>query len=155
MKDGFAAKKLDIDNLIGNFPVQPHQQGILVLYNMDVGGLEILSREDVFLKLYDKLMRSYAIDGSFLKPRVVRKSALSTNAKAFLTGVTNCSAESFPSVGLGNDYRFTGNGMIGAGLVHVNEVIHLSFCVAEEPSLELGDIRMTGFRTRQSNAMRR
>ncbi|WP_292427407.1 ARPP-1 family domain-containing protein [Methanoregula sp.] len=155
MKDGFAAKKLDIDDLIAAFPIRQHQQGILVFHNARVAGLEILSREDVFLKLYDKLMRSFAIDGSFLEPRVIRKSVLSTTAKAFIAGVTKCTAETFPSIGLGNACRFSGKGMIGAGLVHGNEVIHLSFCAAEDPPREHDDERMAGFRNRQSNEMGR
>ena len=154
MKDGFDAKKQDVEGFTRAFPIQPHQRGLLALFNGIVAGFEMISQQEAFFKLYNKLLTSYAIDAVFIKPRPVRKSEISSAAKTFLADIRNCNAESYPSVGLGRDYRFGGNGKIGSALVVESVPAYLSFYTMEEPPrppVHMGG----GFQRRRAHVMRR
>ena len=156
MKDGFDAKKKDVEELINAFSIQPHQRGVLVFINGIVVGFEMISREDAFQKLYSKLLRSYAMDAILLTQRPSHRSTISTVANAFIAGIRNCNAESYPSVGLGVDYRFSGNGKIGSGLVVENIPVYLAFYTTEEePTRPHNEGQMAEFRNRRAHAMRR
>jgi len=59
MRDSFEAKRQEIEELISAFPIQPHQRGVVVIiYDLLAVGLEIISRDDAFAKLYSKLLHS-------------------------------------------------------------------------------------------------
>jgi hypothetical protein len=154
MKDGFEAKKMDINDLIGAFPIQPHQRGILVLLNGIAAGFEMFSREDAFLKLYSKLLHSYVIDAVLLEPRQTNKS-ISTAAKTFFADIRNCNGDTYPAVGSGEEFRFNWIGIIGSGLVHENVPVYLAFYTLEESPRPHRGEGMTGFRNRRSHAMHR
>lgn len=156
MGDSFTEKKQDIDTLLRAFSPQPHQRGLLVLLNEVVVGFEMISREDAFMKVYHKLIRSYGLDAVILEQRpAVHKNAISTAAKTFFSDIRNCTAESYPSVGLGTDYRFAGKGKIGSGLVVENVPVYLSFYTMEESSRQHSEGQMAGFQNRRAHAVRR
>ncbi len=46
----------------------------------------------------------------------------------------------YPSVSLGRDLRVTGPGIVGAGLLIDDELIHLSIFPREENAVNVGDI---------------
>jgi hypothetical protein len=145
MKDSFAEKNHDVEKLVYAFPLQPHQRGILVFVCDGVYiGFEMVSREDVFPKIYKKILRSYTIDAVLTHPSP-DKVNFAGKAKDFLGDVKNCSSDPHPSVGLGMDYRFNSIGLTGHALVHDKEPVYMSFYSTNDPirqpSSERGDFR--------------
>jgi hypothetical protein len=155
MKDSFAEKNHDVEKLVDAFPLQPHQRGILVFVcDGAYIGFEMVSNEDVFSKIYKKILRSYTID-AVLTPPSHRKVDFAGKAKDFLGDIRNCTADPHPSVGLGVDYRFNGIGLTGHALVHDKEAVYMSFYSVNEPTRQPSSEQMVGFRERLSHAMHR
>jgi hypothetical protein len=154
MKDSFAEMNHDVEPLISAFPIQPHQRGILAFICDGVYiGFEMVSREDIFPKIYKKILRSYTIDAVLTHPSP-DKVNFAGKAKDFLGDVKNCSSDPHPSVGLGVDYRFSSIELTGHALVHERVPVYMSFYSVNDPSRQPSSER-ADLRERYSHAMHR
>jgi hypothetical protein len=126
MKDVLEAKKEDLDAFLEYFPVVSDQNGLLVLVNGKIAGLDMVSRAPAFGTLHPKLIRSYVMDALTEKP-VKGKESSRGKADAFLNKILQCKEHKFDSVGYGQDYRYEGKKIVGSALVHENTVIHMAF----------------------------
>jgi hypothetical protein len=126
MKDVLEAKQEDMDTFLEHLPIVDDQNGLLVLVNGEVVGLDMVSRAAAFRMLHPKLIRSYVMDALTEKPVKV-KEASQKKTDAFLTKILECAENPFDSVGYGRDYRYEGKKMVGSALVHESTVIHMAF----------------------------
>lgn len=126
MRDVYTAKTEELEPFSGAFKCIPHQRGSLVFINGQPAGLDVISREAAYAALHPKLVRSYAIDALVQSEDGFDAPSLA-QATAFLDQARNCEARVFPSVGLGDDYRFEGPNILGSALVFKARVIHLAF----------------------------
>ena len=126
MRDILEAKQEDLDEFLEHFPLMAGQNGLLVMVNGKVIGLDLVSRVAAFEKLYDKLIRSYVMDALTQKPA---KGRVASRKKAvgFLEEIIQCGENSFDSVGYGHDYRYEGKKIVGSALVHNRSLIHAAF----------------------------
>ena len=131
MKDVLDAKQEDLDAFLEKFPIVANQNGLIVLVNGEVVGLDMVSRPTAFNVLHPKLIRSYVIDALTEKP-VIGKETPRDKADEFLKKVLQCTEQRFDSVGYGQDYRYEGKKIVGSALVHENTVIHMAFFHATE-----------------------
>ena len=118
--DVFAARERDLAELRRAFPLQPGQSGAAVA----VGGgvcLDYLSRPDAFTRLYPKLLDGYLLDA--LDAPVAPSK---TSFEAFAAAVERAARSRRPSVGLGDDVRLRGDGVVGSALELDGELIQLS-----------------------------
>jgi hypothetical protein len=132
MRDIFTQRESDIDEYLNKFHTEPGQKGLLVFVESEVVGFDFVSRSDAFAKLADKLIKSYAIDSivSAGKQGVeVPKGA----AEAFLQEA-EIEPNIFPSIGQGDDLRFTGKSIVGSALVVDHRVIHAAFFRTGSPA---------------------
>ena len=53
--------------------------------------------------------------------------AVGDRAKAFLAEAAACEEKAYASVGMGEDYRYSGAGLVGSALVAGETVIHAAF----------------------------
>ncbi len=125
-KDVLEAKKEYLDAFLEHFPTMPNQNGLLVIVNGEVVGLDMVSRAPVFGKLHPKLIKSYVMDALTEKP-LMRKEASRVKADAFLNKILQCEEHKFDSVGYGQDYRYEGKKIVGSALVHESTLIHMAF----------------------------
>jgi hypothetical protein len=126
MKDILEAKKEDLDAFLEHLPIVTDQDGLIVLVNGEVVGLDRVSRASAFRILHPKLIRSYVMDALTEKP-VKEKETPAKKANAFLKKVLQCTEQTFDSVGYGRDYRYEGKKIVGSALVHENTMIHMAF----------------------------
>jgi hypothetical protein len=126
MRDVLEARQEDLDSFLEHLPIVPDQNGLLVLVNGEVVGLDMVSRAEAFRVLHPKLIRSYVMDALTEKPAKA-KELPGVKANAFLEKIPLCQENSFASVGLGRDYRYEGQKIVGSALVHENTVIHTAF----------------------------
>jgi hypothetical protein len=126
MKDVLEAKKQDLDTFLEHLPLVENQNGLIVLVNGEVVGLDIISKASAFRALHPKLIRSYVMDALTEKP-VTAKETPGVKADAFLKRIITCAEQKFESVGHGQDYRYEGKKLVGSALVHDNTVIHMAF----------------------------
>jgi hypothetical protein len=126
MKDVLEAKQEDMDAFLEHLPIVADQNGLLVLVNGEVVGLDMVSRSAAFRMLHPKLIRSYVMDALTEKP-AKGKEASQKKTDAFLKKILECAENPFESVSYGRDYRYEGKKIVGSALVHENTVIHMAF----------------------------
>ncbi len=126
MRDTLEAKQEDLDEFLAHFPVVNNQNGLLVVVNGEVLGLDMVSKITAFGSLHPKLIRSYVMDALMEKPAKL-KTASRKKADTFLTEITQCTENKFDSIGYGRDYRYEGKKIVGSTLVHESTVIHMAF----------------------------
>jgi hypothetical protein len=126
MKDILEAKQEDLDAFLEHLPIVADQDGLIVLVNGEIIGLDRVSRSAAFRILHPKLIRSYVMDALTEKP-VKEKETPAKKANAFLKKILQCTEQTFDSVGYGCDYRYEGKKIVGSALVHENTVIHMAF----------------------------
>lgn len=126
MRDVLEAKQEDMDAFLEHFPAVTDQNGLLVMVNGEVVGLDMVSRTPAFGTLHPKLIRSYVMDALTENP-AKGKEASRKKADAFLNKILQCGEHTFDSVGYGHDYRYEGKKIVGSALVHENTVIHMAF----------------------------
>lgn len=126
MRDILEAKKEDMDSYLEHFPLIADQNGILVMVNGEVIGLDMVSRKQAFGILHPKLIKSYVMDALTVR-QLKGKDASREKADAFLSKIILCRENTFDSVGYGKDYRYEGKKIVGSALVHESTVIHMAF----------------------------
>ena len=126
MKDVLDAKQEDMDAFLEHLPIIAAQEGLIVLVNGEVVGLDRVSRPASFSVLHPKLIRSYVMDALTEKPKMAKETPRE-KADAFLGRIYQCAEQKFESVGYGQDYRYEGRKIVGSALVHEEAVIHMAF----------------------------
>ena len=126
MKDVLEAKQEDLDAFLEHLPIVADQNGLVVLVNGKVVGLDMVSRPAAFGMLHPKLIRSYVMDALTEKPATAKEKPRDM-ADAFLRKIPQCREQPFDSVGYGRDYRYEGKKIVGSALVHEDTVIHMAF----------------------------
>ncbi|OPY06857.1 MAG: hypothetical protein A4E68_02206 [Syntrophaceae bacterium PtaB.Bin095] len=126
MKDVLEAKRQDLDEFLGHLPLAENQNGLLVLVNGKVVGLDVISKAPAFAVIHPKLIRSYVMDALTEKPAKSYETP-GNRADAFMEKVLQCAETQFDSVGYGRDYRYEGKKIVGSALVHEGTVIHMAF----------------------------
>ena len=126
MRDVHETKRDELEARLGRFPCLPHQNGILVLVGGEVWGLDRVSLPEAFARLHGKLVRSYLMD-ALLRPAVPPKGSALEETKKFLGELPRCAEQCYPSVGLGQDFRYEGRRVVGSALVHGGAVVHMAF----------------------------
>ncbi|MBN1363330.1 MAG: hypothetical protein JW976_00860 [Syntrophaceae bacterium] len=126
MRDVHEAKKEDMDGYLEQFPLAIDQNGLVVIVNGEVVGLDMVSRKEAFGILHPKLIKSYVMDSLVVKPKKGNYN-YQKKTDAFLKKIVNCRESMFESVGYGRDFRYEGNRIVGSALVHADAVIHMAF----------------------------
>ena len=145
MKDVFTAKSKELNEYVQAFECVPQQGGSLVFVNGEPAGFDVISREEAYAKLHQKLVKSYAMDAILQQEDRFNEPTVD-KARAFLNEAQECGESRFASIGQGFDYRFDGARMVGSALVFEKSVIHLAFF-----RLDKGGILdfMSGYRQRR------
>ena len=151
MRDVLEAKQEDMDSYLEQFPLVTDQNGLLVMVNGAVIGLDMISRKQAFEILHPKLIKSYVMDALTVK-QMKGKEASREKADAFLKKILQCKENTFDSVGYGRDYRYEGQKIVGSALVHESTVIHAAFfqITAAEKAGHMSSVsRRRAYRTNQ------
>lgn len=128
MLDAYKAREENLSRALNAFPPVTHQHGLLVVVNGQVVGLDWVSRGASYRLLHTKLLKSYVFDGLIEPGREeLPPGELARRGEEFLKVVGSLSGKPFPSVGLGMDYRFSSEGVVGLALLCEERVIHMCF----------------------------
>jgi hypothetical protein len=147
MSDVVKTRLFDLDSTISRFPVQGRQRGLLAISDGRVLGFDVTSRPDVYATLHQRLLRSYLLDS-------VTHSLQSTSvnpterAEAFLRAAIATRERRFKSLGLGDDLRYDGSGLVGSALLADGEVIHMAFFRVPDHALAERIPSLRGYRAR-------
>ncbi len=130
MHETYSRREDELRDLVDNFEYLPGQVGIAAYINNRFSCLDLFDKSKTLEKLWTRLLKSYALESLNTRGRSLKnprpepaelKKAIETSE--YLT---------YPSVSMGQDLRLTGPGIIGAGLIVEEELIHLSIFPATE-----------------------
>jgi len=125
MRDVYSGKGADISTYLDEFPCLEGQNGLLVSLGGRIAGLDLIGCIPAYRKLHRKLLTSYAVEASVRRP--VNEVPTREAAMAFLSSFRECSESSHKSVGMREDFRYEGRGLVGSGLAVGRDVVHLAF----------------------------
>ena len=100
------------------------EAGAIVAINGSVRGLDVFDRADTYVKLFPKLLGSYAVD-AFDRDLRVPDSDQSDPRELLDALRAQTEISSYPAPGLGNDLRIHSSSVVGAALEVDDSVIHL------------------------------
>ncbi|HEX2949642.1 MAG TPA: DUF6569 family protein [Armatimonadota bacterium] len=125
MRDVYAHVENDLKKLLHAFTPVPGQRGIAVFIGGQIVGVEYLSHPRAFAKVFEKLLRSYALDA--LRRRKSGKATVDQEqARHFLATITTDTIQSYAALGYGREHRIDTHGAHGSALTVDDELIHLS-----------------------------
>ena len=155
MSDIYEARAKDLEDYLKGFSLVEGQKGLLVFIGGKPVGLEFISREEAFSRLYQKLLKSYVLEAVSLKyeklmKRRMKKSADKENkqkndadkrkpeaipgmeqARTFVEEALSTREKRYPSIGMGYSCRYLGNKVVGAALEVDGSIPHLAFFAVE------------------------
>jgi len=121
MSEVFESRAGDLAAYQETFRPLAGQVGAVVYGGGEWWGLELLPGPALFGKAWARLLPGYAMDALFAQVAADPRES----AEERLGVILRASAEVFPAVGLGEDYRLRGAGFIGAALLAEGRVAHL------------------------------
>jgi hypothetical protein len=125
MKDAYEARREDLSSYLDAFPCQDGQCGMAVLIKGRVAGVEMVSRPEAYLQLHSKLLNSYAMD--IPRSRPGKSPANIDKVRKILERMMEAEERRFPSVGRGEDCRYTARGLLGSALLVEEWIVHMAF----------------------------
>ncbi len=111
-----------LEDYLETFAAQAGQCGAVFAIDGQVVGLDLFDSADTYARLGRKLVSGYAMDAMEAEPDA--GPAADDSASRFLEQVGGCETRSWPAVGLGEDLRHSGPGLVVAALARECEVVH-------------------------------
>lgn len=120
-----AAHAVATEALTVHFHPVAGQVGFVAAIGDSIAGLEAVGRPSVFARVFESLLRAYAIDAvEALAPAPpTERTERYRGPEPFVTALASVPAGAGPSLGLGEDLRFDAAGLRGCALV-AGDVIH-------------------------------
>ncbi len=106
------------------FPYVAGAVGFVIGLGGQISGADLFDQPATAEALWPKLRRSYALDA--LEASTVEGAIAQEQAEELLTRAQRARYEVYPSLALGEDARFEGDGVVGGGLVYEETPIHIS-----------------------------
>ena len=124
MADMFEQHEARISDYVAAFEAEAGQVGAVFAIGDRIEGLELFDNAETFAEMLPKLVRSYAID-ALSRAGLTDRKAKTFLAHAFVLTLARARMEHYPAVGLGTEVRLTAHGVVAAGLVESERVVHL------------------------------
>lgn len=119
-----------IERYLNSFKPLPRQIGSVFLVNGNVSGAEVFARTKTHKTMFNRLIRSYALDAIDRRlderERKISSQDARKRAKEFTQKLTNAWTKEFDGVGEGVNIRFKDEELTGGALLHQDRVLHLS-----------------------------
>lgn len=122
MRDVFRARLPELDEVVRRVPALPRQQGLVVLYQGETIGFDLVSRPEVYAVLHPRLLRSY-----YMGARASAQRQGSGEPRTFIESAMRTPGTRHASPGHGDDHRFKADGIVGSALTYNDEVVHAAF----------------------------
>lgn len=135
----YESQRAHLDDLVRGLSVSERQTGAIFVISGSVAGVEMFDRDGSLAKLFSKLVRSYGLDAIDRadRPHEVAKDEV---CKAFLALISRGPAQTYDAPFIGQDLRFSSEGLVGAALVAEGHVVHLC-AFAHRPHTGRGSAR--------------
>ncbi len=125
MSDIYVEASGDVEAYTAAISGVPGQVGGVFAVNDQIFGIELFDSPDTYQKLATKLVSSYAME-ALDQERLDGGDVDAEAVSAFLGHIAAAATETFKAVGQGTDLRLAWTGIVGAGLVVDDHIVHLS-----------------------------
>lgn len=123
MRDAYSARQNDLQRAEERLRCPDDGPvGVLALIGGRSACADIFDQPDTLRHYWPRLVRSYALDAIGETPRPPSLES----ARRLLRRPFKAERTAFPSLGLGQDVRISGNGVVGAALLHNGVAVHTS-----------------------------
>jgi hypothetical protein len=126
MADIYVKERSSLPDYVKHFRAVEMQVGAVFLINGKVVGLDSFGRPETLVKVFRKLVESYALDAVDWSEAGKDHRPSGAEVRTFLQAAGTAPVESHCSVGLGTDCRMESERFAGFALVHEEQVLHLS-----------------------------
>jgi hypothetical protein len=127
MNDIYKKYSEQLKKFKNNLDREDKQIGMIVMINNKVVSCEIFADSNMMGSLYDKILKSYAIDaieeskGALRAQKTLRRKALK-----FLNEVKKSNTDKMDSVGTGNEIVLSSDNILGLALDFNDEIVYMS-----------------------------
>ncbi|TFH35975.1 MAG: hypothetical protein E4G93_02880 [Dehalococcoidia bacterium] len=147
MNDVVKSRLPELERMMAALPARAGQCGLLAIAHERVLGFDVVSRPAVYAHLHERLLRSYLLEPA--AAATPSTSADSTaEARQFLQAAMHAEERRYQSVGLGEDYRYSGDTIVGSALSHEGQLVHAAFFRVPPQEKARGEPGLQGYRTR-------
>ncbi len=98
--------------------------GCIVAIAGKFAALDLFDKPQTLQRLWERLVTGYALDAISAEP--TQDKFTEKGAGALLEHIGECECEAYPSVGLGKDWRFESDSIVGQALIVDSTAIHVS-----------------------------
>jgi hypothetical protein len=115
------------------FPYVPGAVGFIIGLGGQITGADLFDQPETAEALWPKLRRSYALDALDVTASAPIEQE---QAERLLAQARGARCQVYPSLALGEDVRFEGDGVFGGGLVYEETPIHVSLFRSDEQTTQ-------------------
>ena len=131
LSDVFEKKSDDIQEYIDNLKYQNGNNGFFIFINEMPAGIEYISNEDVYSKLYTKILKGYIMD-AILDVKIAKGDDLDVIKDEYINKLKVGQFNSYKSIGLGDDHRFESENITASALIVEDEMVRCSALNVEQ-----------------------
>jgi ARG and Rhodanese-Phosphatase-superfamily-associated Protein domain len=124
LEQTYMDSQVRLDSVLLDLPAPEGCNGAVFVLHGKIAGLDVFDQAETLAKLWPKLLRGYAIDALEQTPATADERS-ATDIEAWLKKIDRVKPKPFPSPGLGEDVRFNGADIVGAGLVVEATPVHV------------------------------
>jgi hypothetical protein len=124
ISDLYEAARAPIDDYVRAFEPAPDQRGAVFAVDERIVGLELFDAPATFAKLFEKLVRSYAVDA--LERPGEAAVPPEDAARRFIDRIRAAATDRYPAIAEGEDLRLSAPGLAGGALSVGDRVVHLA-----------------------------
>ena len=136
MSDVVEQRKESFEAYVKALPYPPKARGVVVAIEGKLAAVDLFDNAQTLEKLWDRLVTGYAMDAAW-RPKGKSGSFSKKAAQVLLEHVGEIDCQPCPTVGVGEDWRFEAEDVLGQALVANRTSIHLSVfpnTVEDEPT---------------------
>ena len=126
MKDIYESKNVELSEIFNAIPLLSKQKGILIAINGEITGFDIVSLDMAYKFIHHKLLKSYALHTLQENDKKI-KLVSPEDTEKFIKKTGQSRINKYKSTGLGWDFRFKGESLLGSALYFDREIIHMAF----------------------------
>jgi hypothetical protein len=121
-----------LDELVGRLRPADGCHGVIFVVAGRIAGADLFDQPATLTKLWTKLVRAYALDA--LETREATTSVTTDEVAGWMRAAAGADLESFPSPGLGRDFRLKSNALFGSALVVDDQAVHVELFADSPPA---------------------
>jgi hypothetical protein len=126
INDVFEGRRPDLRRMTAALPAREGQIGSILQIGSEIRTIDLVSRPDAYADLHDSLVQGYCLDGLTRDSVELVAEPVEEAASQFAEEVLATDILTKTSHGLGSDFRFESEALVGSGLVADGELIQLS-----------------------------